>query len=379
MNKFDEEIKKMAGEVPTPASYDEKVNNLLQTLEEKAAPSQMPKSRKKFFQLAACLLCVFVLLFSYTFSVRADIFASFKETILDFLMGNSGEDPDEIGIGSGNSYVESQPDLFIEMTENVIDSHSIYLLLKITAPGNTRFGSNVTFDYFCFCKGQNYNPDHLLSGAGSCELLEINEERPNIATYVVSLTFNEEVEEGSNITFCCRDLTADPYTDHPTLLVGGVWSLTFPFDRTIRENIKIEGTPDMSFPYINTTAKVMSIELTPLSLVLVSDVSNFPADELGVTNTTINIRLKMIDGSDLVIISRDPEKPGYINSGGQAFQMPSDDQTYQQDTLEFAGVLNLSKILGIYIEDLYIPLCYRSLSYNYDGTYGGGGYPKTDD
>ena len=41
------------------------------------------------------------------------------------------------------------------------------------------------FDYFCFCEGDNYNVDQLIGGAISCELLEVNESSPNIATYVV--------------------------------------------------------------------------------------------------------------------------------------------------------------------------------------------------
>lgn len=355
MNKFDKNIKKMSQEMQTPASYDKKVDELLQTLGKKEAHSSPQKIGRRFLQLAVCLFCILLILSFHTFSVHADIFSFFKETIMDFLMGGSDEDPENLGIGSDHRYAESKPDLFLELTEKVIDSHNIYLLVKITAPSNIRFAPNITFDYFCFCKGTNYNVDQLIGGAISCDLLEINEDRPNIATYVASLMFDEELEEDTDITVCLRDLTQDPYSDHPTLLVNGVWSLTFQYVRTITDNIKIEGSPDMIFPYINTTAEVKSLELTPLGMALIADISNFPADELGLSDTTIAIRLKMIDGSEPVISSHDPKEPNFTQSGSSSFR-EADGKTYQQDTIEFTNVINIDKVLGIYVEDLYIPL-----------------------
>lgn len=355
MNKFDKNIKEMSQEMQTPASYDKKVDELLQTLKKKEAHSSPQKIGRRFLQLAVCLFCILLILSFHTFSVHADIFSFFKETIMDFLMGGSDENPDDLGIGSDHRYAESKPDLFLELTEKVIDSHNIYLLVKITAPSNIRFAPNITFDYFCFCKGTNYNVDQLIGGAISCDLLEINEDRPNVATYVASLMFDEELEEDTDITVCLRDLTQDPNSDHPTLLVNGVWSLTFQYVRTITDNIKIEGNPDMIFPYINTTAEVKSLELTPLGMVLTADISNFPADELGLSDTKIAIRLKLIDGSEQVIASHDPKEPNFTQSGMSSF-WEADGKTYQQDTIEFTNVINISKVHGIYVEDLYIPL-----------------------
>lgn len=355
MNKFDKKIKEMSQHMQTPASYDKKVDELLQTLDIKEARSSKNKTGRRFLQLAVCLFCVLLLLSFHTFSVHADIFSFFKETIMDFLMGGSDESPEDLGIGSDHRYAGSKPDLFLELTEKVIDNHSIYLLMKITAPSNIRFAPNITFDYFCFCKGTNYNVEQLISGVISCELLEINEERSNIATYVVSLVFDEELEEDADITVCFRDLTLDPYSDQPTLLVNGVWSLTFPFELTVTDNIKIEGNSDMTFPFVNTTAEVESLELTPLGMVLVSDVSNFPADELGITEIKIAIRLKMMDGSERVISSHDPKEPDFTQSGILAF-WEADGKTYQRNTIEFTNVINIGRVLGIYVEDLYIPL-----------------------
>lgn len=354
MNKFDKKIKEMSREMQVPASYDQKVDELLQTLVEKEKLPQRHKGRKRILQLAVCLFCVLILLSFYTFNVHANIFTFFKETIIDFLMGDSKEDPEDMGIGSDQAYVGSKPDLIMELTEKVIDSHSFYLLVTITAPTNVQFADNITFDYFCFCKGINYNVDQLIGGAISCDLLEVSEDMPNRATYVVSLVFDEDLEEGTDITVCFQDLTADPYTDHPTLLVGGVWSMTFPLYHTVTENLKIEGSPDMTFPYINTTAQVVSMELTPLGMVLVADISNFPADELGLSDTSIAIRLKMIDGSELVLGSHDPGERKYVDSSSSAFR-EENGKVYQQDTIEFDNAIHIDKILGIYIEDLYIP------------------------
>lgn len=355
MNKFDKNIKEMSQEMQTPASYDKKVDDLLQTLEKKEAHSSPQKIGRRFLQLAVCLFCMLLILSFHTFSVHADIFSFFKETIMDFLMGGSDENPEELGIGSDHRYAESKPDLFLELTEKVIDSHNIYLLVKITAPSNIRFAPNITFDYFCFCKGTNYNVDQLIGGAISCDLLEINKDRPNIATYVASLMFDEELEEDADITACFRDLTMDPNSGHPTLLVNGVWSLTFQFTRTITDNIKIEGNPDMTFLYGNTTAEVKSLELTPLGIVLVSDISNFPAEELGFSDARIAIRLKLIDGSEQVIASQDSKEPNFTQSSMFSF-WEADGKTYQQDTVEFINAINIDKVLGIYVGDLYIPL-----------------------
>ncbi|MBD5533439.1 MAG: hypothetical protein HDQ98_14780 [Lachnospiraceae bacterium] len=356
MNKFDKKVKEMAKEIQTPASYDKKVDGLLQSLtEQEELPHQKSGGRKRVLQFAFCLVCVFLILSFFTIGTQANFFSSFKETIIDFLTGDSDEDPANMGIESDQNYAESKPDLIIALSEKVIDSHSIYLLVEITAPNHIRFTPDISFDYFCFCWGTNYNVDQLISGVTSCELLEVSEDMPNRATYVVSLVTDEELEEEKDITVCFQDLTAGPNSDHPALLVGGVWSMTFPIYRTVTDNIAIEGDPSMTFSYINTTAEVKSIELTPLGMVVVSDISQYPSDMLGVSDTTISMRLRMIDGSEPVLVSHDPDEAVLTRSGSFYFT-EIDGKTCQQDTLEFTNAINIDKVLGIYIEDLYIPV-----------------------
>lgn len=354
MTEFDKKIKELSRDMDIPASYDEKVDEILQSIAEKEEKPRKKNTGKWVFRVAVCLICIVCLLSVNVFSVEADLLHIFKQTIMDFLSSGTEGDVEEIGVDSNKIYVEGRPDLMLELQETVIDSHSIYLLVRITAPANITFAENVSFDYFCFCKGENYNNNQLLPGSRSCELLETSEERPNTATYVVSLVSDEDLEEGGQVTACFKDLTIDPYSDNPQLLVEGMWSVTFPLERTVTDNIIIEGNEDMTFPYINTTAVLEEIELTPFGIMVLSDVSNFPYDELGISDTTIAMKLKMIDGSELVIVSHNPNEGGFVQGGSRSFR-EEEGKSYQQDTLEFTNMIDINKVSGIYIEDLYVP------------------------
>lgn len=356
MSKFDRKIKKLSKNIEVPASYDEKVDKVLLDIMKKDEAILKEKKNRWLPRLAVCLLCILCAASLYTMDAHADIFSFFKETILDFLgRGNTDEHIENLGVESERQAVGSKPDLMMELQESVMDSHSIYLLVKIAAPTSIWFEENILFDYFCFCKGSNYNVDQLIGGAISCELLEVQEDNPNIATYVVSLVFDETLEEGCEVTACFRDLTRDPYSSNPQLLVGGIWSLTFYYYPTVADHIRVEGKADMEFSYLNTTAELKNIELSPFGILVHSDVSNFPSDELGLADTTIAIRLKMIDGTELTVVSHDPEERGYIQGGSISFSEEGG-RTYQKDNLEFTNVINIGKVVGIYIEDLYVPV-----------------------
>lgn len=358
MNKFDRKIKELSrNSVKAPASYDEKVDKILVDIMKKdEAVLKRKKRGRLLLRFAACLLCIFCIISLYTMDVHADIFSFFRETILDFLgRGNSEEDMTDMGVESEKMLVSGKSDLMLELREKVIDSHSIYLLVTITAPPDIRFEENILFDYFCFCRGTNYNVDQLIGGSLSCELLEVSEDCPNIATYVVSLVFDETLEEDCEVTVCFRDLTRDPYSASPELLISGVWSITFRYNLTVTDHVILEGDPSMVFPYIDTTATLMSIELSPFGILVCADVSDFPSDELGVSDTTIAIRLKMIDGSELTVVSHDPEERGFVQGGSISFRSEGD-RTYQQTNLEFDNMINIGKVVGVYIEDLYVPV-----------------------
>ena len=357
MNKFDRKIRKLIKKIEVPASYDDKVDQvLLDIMKKQETIPEKTKNHRLMPRLAVCLLCILCILSLYTINAEANFFTFFKETIMDFLgKGTSEEELTGMGVESEKLSVSSKPDLMMELQETVIDSHSIYVLVRITAPPDIRFDENTLFDYYCFCKGSNYSVNQLLGGSLSCELLEVNEEHPNIATYVVSLVFDETLEEGSEVTVCFEDLTRNPYSDSPELLMNGVWSVSFFYYPTVTDHIEIEGTPDMEVAFLNTTAELKRLELSPFGILLYTDVSRFPRDDLGISDTNIAIRMKMIDGSELTVVSHDPEKQGYTQGGSISFTEEGE-RTYEQVNLEFTSMVNISKVLGVYIEDLYVPV-----------------------
>lgn len=359
MNKFDRDIKKLTKKIEVPASYDEKVDKVLLDImkrDETVLEEKKQTAYRLLPRLAACLLFIILAASLFTLDAHADIFSLFKETIMDFLgRGNSAEEMEKMGVGSEKMSVGSRPDLMMELQETVMDSHNIYLLVQMTAPPDIRFEEDVLFDYFCFCKGTNYNVDALLGGSRSCELLEVDGDHPNTATYVVSMSFDQALEEGSEVTVCFEDLTKDPYSDDPKLLIDGVWSITFRYDPTVTGRVEIEGEPDMVFSFLGTTAVLKRLELSPFGILVYADVSDFPREELSVSGVDIAVRFKMTDGSELTVVSHDPEKEGYVQGGGISFHEEGD-KTYEQMNLEFTNMIDVGKVEGIYIEDLYVPL-----------------------
>lgn len=124
---------------------------------------------------------------------------------------------------------------------------------------------------------------------------------------------------------------------------------------TVSEEVKVKGTADMIYPFLNTTASLSKLELTPLGLKIVSDISKAPYDELGVSDTTIAVRLKMIDGSENVVISHNTEESTMISSGSTAISQKRE-RTYMTETDQFKKTIDTSKVMGIYLEDYYVPL-----------------------
>lgn len=282
---------------------------------------------------------------------NANIFENFKMTIMDIL--NIGEK--DSSVKSNKTQIESKPDLMLELQETVIDSHNIYLLVKITAPANVEFGEDIAFDYFAFCSSENYNSDDLIGGAKDCCLLETMEEKPNVATYVVTLSTNTDLQENDCVTVCFKDLEVNPFSNDPEMLVEGMWSISFPLEITVRDNIVIEGSADMVYPFVNTTAVLERVELTPLGILICSDVSRFPYEKLGLSDTTIAVKLKMLDGSEQMIMSHDSKDDLMIDSGSVEY-CEEDGRTYQKDTYSFREALDINRVVGVYIEDLFIPV-----------------------
>lgn len=160
---------------------------------------------------------------------------------------------------------------------------------------------------------------------------------------------------GSMVVACFKDLTFDPYGENRELLVEGMWSIPFSADITVKDSIEIEGNDKMEFPFAGTTAVVERIDLTPLGITLLSDVSKVPYDDLGVSDTTITLRLKMIDGSELSIIPHNPKQDWIVESGNIEYSNENG-KTYQKDIYSFRTAIELQKVVGIYVQEIYIPV-----------------------
>ena len=109
MNKFDRKIKELSKNIEVPASYDEKVDKvLLDIMKRDETILEKKKTNTLLPRLAVCLLCIFCVISLYTIDAHANIFSSFKETILDFLgRGNTEENIEDMGIGSEKLFVGS--------------------------------------------------------------------------------------------------------------------------------------------------------------------------------------------------------------------------------------------------------------------------------
>lgn len=355
MTDFDKKIRELSRNVNIPKGYDKSIEDVLQNIpEEKVDYSGGNRwLNKKKLAVVFSLICIVTVLGSSVMKANANIFETFKLTIMDIL--NIGEEDEELGVESKKEQIESKPDLNLEMQEVVTDNQGMYLLVKITAHPDITFSKKVGFDYFAFCEGENYNADKLIGGGRDCYLLETLDEKPNVATYVVSLTADMKELEGEYVTAYFKDLTLDPNGENPQLLVEGMWSITFVSELTVKESVRIEGDGSMTFPFVNTTATVEHIELTPLGITLLSDVSKVPFEDLGISDTTIAIRLKMIDGSEINIMPSDPEKEWIVDNGNIEYSQENG-RSFQKDTYSFKEAIDITKVVGFYIQDVYVPV-----------------------
>lgn len=354
MTDFDRKIRELSRNVNIPDGYDERVKEVLRKIPD-SDDEYVKKNRhisKRRLAIVFSFICVFIVLGGFVISANASIFDSFKMTIMDIL--NIEKDDEQIGVEVKNEQIESKHDLFLELQQVVTDNQGVYLLVKITAPTDISFTKEISFDYFAFCEGDNYNADKLIGGGKDCYLLETLEGKPNVATYIVNLTADMEEFEGKNITAYFKDLTFEPNGENPQLLVEGMWSITFVSELTVKQSVVIEGNADMVFPFVDTTAAVEHIEVTPLGLTLVSDVSKFPYEDLGITDTTISVRLKMIDGSEINIMPYNPEEEWIVDSGNTEY-IQEGEKTFKNDIYSFTEAIDVTRIAGIYIQDLYVP------------------------
>ena len=80
-------------------------------------------------------------------------------------------------------------------------------------------------------------------------------------------------------------------------------------------------------------------------MTLVSDVSRVPFEDLGISDTTIAIRLKMIDGSEIDIMPSNPEKEWIVESGSIEYDQ-RDEKSFQKDIYSFKEAIFPISIYG---------------------------------
>lgn len=357
MNNFDREIKKLSKKFEVPDTYHRKVDEILETIQEDSVAA--PKKRT-FVKVAVVLgvLCLIVtghLFFTSAQVSEASFMQTFKETILGFL-GMAEEESKEMGVESERQEAVSKPDLMMELQEVVMDSQNIYAVVKITAPADMEFDKNMTFDYYGFCEGTNYNASKVVPGPRECTLLEVLNGKKNVATYVVSISTDKQIKEGKDVTVFFKDLIPDPTEKIPQVLVEGMWSLTFTASEYDNEkDVTIKGTEEMSYTMLGKEITIKKVKLLPLGLTVVSDMTNIPLDTLHVSDTRFTVRLKMIDGSEKMVDTPDPDTKA-LTSGSSVSEYQKGDRVLHKYVCQFDKAVDINQVLGIYIEDCYMPL-----------------------
>lgn len=381
MNEFDKMMRENSEKVNIPDGFEDKVENVLGSLPERDI--KQTNTKKTGVRLAVILAVVIIFAAMGTFAVRseANIIDTLKMTLMD-IFGNgkeSGTGPNKENQANkssdndsyGNSSLEmslaeadirkeeseAKRDLMIELKETIVDPNGIYALLQITAPSDIELNKDITFDYFAFCEGTNYNSDSTMGGAVSCDFLESTKDRPNVALYVMKLTGSVSNYEGKSIAACMKDLTMMPNSEDREVLVEGMWSVSFMAEKTVRNSIVLADFGDdeeIIFPYITAEAKIVSLTLTPLSISLTSDVSAMPFEELGVSDTTISLSLLMSDG-EMLVISPYSETERYITESGESEFDQAEGVSYQKDIYSFAQPVDINKVVGIYVQGVFVP------------------------
>lgn len=357
MNDFDKKLRKMVEETELPEAYNQRIDDTLQSLPEKNA-FNIEKNKKShgIVRVAVCVILVICILMIPARMTNANIFSEFKQTLMEFF--HIGEDTasDDYGVESYRDGVVSKPDLFLELKEKIIDSHSIYLLVSITAPTDIEFTDEVGFDYFAFSEGSSFNADNLVGGSTECKLFEVKEDKPNVATFVVSLATSQEIAENTEMNVYFKDMMLDPYGENPQMLVEGIWSIAFMTTHTVSESKVVEGTEDMRFSHGAGTASLIKLELSSLGIQVEADVTEFHyADNAYSDAAPIALTLKMVDGTEFMITSNDPDEQWYVSSGDMSYNQ-SDGKEFQTDHYDFEEMIDISRVVGVYVEDLYVSL-----------------------
>lgn len=353
MADFEKRLKEDLENMQVPESYSRRVQETLEQLPQKEKPKKRIY-RTFAFRLACILVFVVCLVFYGSRSASANIFADFTKTLLNYFHIGEEDEADNPGVKSGTEQAVSRPELTIRLKETVVGTNSIYALVDITFPMEIDFTENVGFEYFAFCRGENYNSADLIGGVTDCDLFEVRKNSNHEATYVVSITTTEGIEDGESVTLYFENFSRNPFKEAPEKLVEGMWKLSFAAEYTVTDEVVIEGSRELAFPYIERTAYVEGILITPLGMTLDLDVSEVPEDVINVSETRVRTSLLLVDGSELLLMSRDYEEETFVSASEMVFDN-RDDKLYMSIHYEFSEPIDLSRVAGVYLEDVFVP------------------------
>lgn len=355
MDRFNKKNRKLAEKLVVSEQYRKKVEETLINLP--VENSVVHKKRhfciKRIIQTAVCLFVIVCISLVAISSTNANVFTTFKKTIVGFFDNGEENQSQKLGVKSQQNYSQGRPGLLFELCESVIDRSNIYLLVKLTVSAEVGLDSQTGFEYLAFSYGDSFNTDMLLGGNTDCVLYEASEEE-NTATYIVSLSCVEEIDEGEQISVCFQNFMRNPYGENSEMLVEGVWNLSFTADYTVTDRLSVEGDEKLTYIFLGDEAVVRNLVLTPLGMEFSSWITPTACEQSAVSDSRLDIRLKLLDGSEIQLMSHDLEEPTPQVSGSSLLcseDMETPCLTYQ---FEFENVLDLKQVLGVYVEDLFI-------------------------
>ena len=154
------------------------------------------------------------------------------------------------------------------------------------------------------------------------------------------------------MTVFFQNLLTGPYEDKPEILVEGMWSISFTAAYTNSKNITVKGTEDMKFSFAGATADIKGIKLLPLGMTVNTDVSRVDDEILRTTDTRFTVTMKMIDGSEVIVSSPNPDAD-CLAGGGEVSQSEKKGRVYLKYVYQFDKAIDINQVLGITISDYY--------------------------
>ena len=362
MDELDIRIKDLSKTLRIPDGFDERIETMLDALPPRSEDATKKRNqtrtheRNRFRILYAAAACFLVLCIGTVIIGNTEAGAKFFQIIGQKISEFFGANPDEdTGVGTKQVNKITRGDITIRMQEFTMDNNTVYLNLLVSAPKEVTFTDKVEFDYFGICRGKTYDPEQLLGGARSMKYLGMVTGKENTAQYILNLSTDEVIKDGDPLVVFFDNLTLDPNSDAPQALVEGHWELPFTAEGTVPAETAVPVKEETTYPILGKTATVKDIDVSPLGITIVSDMSEFSEDELGVSDTRIEAVLHMEDGSEYVLSTRRDDISTDVESGSVATENKGD-KLYLTYTFSFEKPVKTADMRSLTIEGMEVPI-----------------------